>query len=84
MLINAIDLVSLLVFLQAWIVRIFFRFIFVLDCVVGASHDLAPGYVMSNRTVVTNGGGIAYPTGASEFVHTFHLGMMFLNLWYSL
>ena len=60
MLINAIDLVSLLVFIRAWIVRFFVRLLF-------AGQDLAPGYVKSNRTDASSGEGTAYPSGAPEF-----------------
>ena len=74
MLINAIDLVSLLVFIRAWIVWFFVRLIF-------ASQDLTSGYVKSNWMGASSGEEAAYPSGVYP---NSSLGSMLLNFWYSL
>lgn len=70
MLINVIDLVSLLLFEGVWIVRFWVR-LFLCACTVVASHDLSQGNVNYNRTIVTNGKETADPAGAPGFTPTF-------------
>jgi hypothetical protein len=68
MLINEIDLVSLLVFIRAWIVLFFVRLIF-------ASYDLAPGYVKSDRT-----GASSTSVNKDEILANHRSFMTFLNI----